>query len=96
LDGKYEVSAVTPECVIAMQSSHVEKPGRIEPDNPTPTGSVVFRNGTATIETGTLSGGKATLSYSALSKGTRSITAAYGANTNFNSHTSERVRKTVR
>ena len=63
--------------------------------NPIPTGSVVFKNGTATIGTVTLSGGKATFSYSALTKGAHSITAVYSGNTNFNSHTSTGVTETV-
>lgn len=50
----------------------------------TPTGTVTFLDGGATIGTGTLSGGVASFSTSALSVGNHAITASYGGDTNFN------------
>lgn len=58
----------------------------------TPTGTVTFKDGTATLGTGTVSttGGitTATFSTSTLSEGSHSITAAYEGDTNFNLCTS--------
>ena len=45
---------------------------------PTPTGSVTFKAGSATLASVTLSAGVATLAASALSSGVQSLTAAYG------------------
>ena len=49
----------------------------------TPTGTVTFNDGAATLGTGTLSGGTATLTTSALAGGAHSITAVYGGDANF-------------
>jgi len=61
----------------------------------TPAGTVTFTNGGTTIGTGTLSGGKATFSTSALAVGTHSITATYGATTDFSSSTSAALSQVV-
>jgi hypothetical protein len=61
----------------------------------TPSGTVTFKNGTATLGTATLSSGKAKFATSGLSVGSHSITAAYGGNTNFNSSTSPVVIQKV-
>jgi len=47
----------------------------------TPTGSVVFKNGTKTLKTVTLSGGVASFTTSTLTSGTHSITAMYNGST---------------
>ena len=60
-----------------------------------PPGVVTFKDGTITLGTGTLSSGKATFSTSALSVGTHSITAVYGATTNFSSSTSAVLSQVV-
>ena len=44
---------------------------------------VTFKDGGTTIGTGTLSSGQATLTTSALTPGSHSITAVYGGDTNF-------------
>ncbi len=60
------------------------------------TGTVTFKNGSATLGTGTLDGsGHATLTTSALAAGSASITAVYGGSTNFNTSTSPTLTQTV-
>jgi hypothetical protein len=62
----------------------------------TPTGTVTFKDGTATLGTGTLnSSGVATLSTSTLSVGTHSLTASYGGDTHFLTSTSSTLTQTV-
>jgi hypothetical protein len=62
----------------------------------TPTGTVSFLDGTKTIGTGTLSGGVATFSTSALAVGGHSITASYGGDPNFTGSTSAALTQTVK
>jgi hypothetical protein len=62
----------------------------------TPTGTVTFLDGTATIGTEPVSGnGVATFSISTLSGGTHNITGAYGGDSNFNASTSSVLSQTV-
>lgn len=61
----------------------------------TPTGTVTFKNGSATLGTATLSDGKATFHTTALTKGTHSITADYNGSTSFNPHASAPLEETV-
>jgi len=61
-----------------------------------PNGETVrFIEGTTTLGTGTLSGGKASLTTTALPVGTDSITAAYGGDSNFAGSTSIVVKQEV-
>lgn len=61
----------------------------------TPTGTVTFKDGGTTLGTGTLSGGIATYTASALTVASHSITAVYGGNTNFLTSTSSTLTQTV-
>jgi sugar lactone lactonase YvrE len=62
----------------------------------TPTGSVVFKDGTTTLSTVTLdASATATYSTSTLAVGTHSITASYGGDTNFTGSQSASVSVTV-
>jgi len=61
----------------------------------TPAGTVTFKDGATTIGTGTLSSGKATFATNALTVGTHSITATYGATTDFSSSTSAALSQVV-
>jgi len=61
----------------------------------TPTGTVTFQDGAATLGTGMLSGGIATLTTSALVGGAHSITAVYAGDTSFASSTSPALTQTV-
>ena len=62
----------------------------------TPTGSVIFKDGSTVLGTGTLdSAGVATLTTTALSLGSHSITAVYGGDTSFASATSTSIAQTV-
>jgi len=61
-----------------------------------PTGTVTFKDGTATLGTGALDGtGHATFTSSTLSVASHSITAVYGGSTSFNGSTSSAVTQTV-
>jgi hypothetical protein len=61
----------------------------------TPTGTVTFKDGTTTLGTGSLAAGKATLQTAKLAKGTHSITAVYGGNTNYLGSKSPALKQTV-
>ncbi|HXB74865.1 MAG TPA: Ig-like domain repeat protein [Candidatus Acidoferrales bacterium] len=66
------------------------------PGSGVPAGTVNFRNGNATLGTGTLNGsGIATFTTSTLAVGTHSITAVYGGSTGFNTSTSLALTQTV-
>ena len=59
------------------------------------TGSVTFKDGATTLGTGTISGGSATYSASALGVGSHSITGSYNGDSNCNSSTSATLTQTV-
>jgi hypothetical protein len=61
----------------------------------TPTGTVTFMNGTATLATKTLSGGTATFSTATLTVGSYNVTAVYSGNTTFTGSTSNPVTQVV-
>ena len=61
----------------------------------TATGSVTFQEGSTDLGSGTLSGGTATFTTSALSAGSHSITALYSGDTNYRSVTSSVITQTV-
>jgi uncharacterized repeat protein (TIGR03803 family) len=61
----------------------------------TPTGSVTFKNGSATLATETLSDGKASFETSALAVGSHSITAAYEGSSHFAASISSVLTQTV-
>ncbi len=66
------------------------------PGSGIPTGMVTFMDGVTTLGTGTLDGsGQTTLSTSALSVGSHSITVVYGGDTNFTTSTSSALTQTV-
>jgi len=67
-----------------------------ESDPLTPTGTVTFKDGAATLGTGPLNGsGQATFTTNALSVGAHNITAEYGGDANFNGSTSPGVSHLV-
>jgi len=61
----------------------------------TPTGQVTFKDGAATLGTGTLVAGVATFSTSTLAVGTHPITAVYGGDATFTGSTSNQVDQVV-
>jgi hypothetical protein len=61
----------------------------------TPTGTVTFKNGTATLGTQNLAGGAATLATSALTVGTHSITVVYNGDASHAASTSPAVSQVV-
>ncbi|MFI1495963.1 Ig-like domain-containing protein, partial [Streptomyces griseofuscus] len=67
----------------------------VPPGAGTPTGTVSFYDGPTLLGTGTLSGGTATLTTSALAVGTHSLTAVYSGDTDFSGSTSPVDTQTV-
>ena len=67
----------------------------VAPGSGTPEGIVTFKDGAATLGTGTLSSGQATWIGSSLSVAAHSITAEYGGDTDFNPSTSSVLSQTV-
>jgi Bacterial Ig-like domain (group 3) len=65
------------------------------PTSSTPTGTVMFKDGTTVLGTGTLSSGKATFTTSTLALGKHSITAVYGGNADFAGSKSPVLTQTV-
>ncbi len=65
------------------------------PGGGTPTGMVTFYDGSTVLDTATLSGGVASFETSALSVGTRSITALYGGDADFNGSKSAILKQVV-
>jgi hypothetical protein len=61
----------------------------------TPTGTVTFKNGTATLGTGSLSAGTAAFTTTKLTLGTHSITAVYSGDTNFAGSSSPALSQAV-
>jgi hypothetical protein len=61
----------------------------------TATGTVTFMDGATTLGTGTIGGGTATYSTTALTTGPHSITASYGGDTNDSSSSSSALTQTV-
>jgi hypothetical protein len=61
----------------------------------TPTGTVAFKNGTATLGTQNLAGGAASLATSALTVGTHSVTVVYNGDTGHAASTSAAVSQVV-
>jgi hypothetical protein len=61
----------------------------------TPTGTITFLDGAATLGTGMLSGGKATLTKSNFTVGSHTLTASYGGDANFMASTSTALAQTV-
>ena len=61
----------------------------------TPTGSVTFMDGDATLGTVTITGGAASFATSALTVGDHSITAVYSGDANFSASTSATLTQTV-
>ena len=68
----------------------------VSPGTGTPTGSVFFYDGATKLGTGTLSGGKASISTSALSVATHNVTAAYQGSTSYTVSTSAAVSQVVK
>jgi hypothetical protein len=66
------------------------------PGSGTPTGTVVFKDGTTTLGSGTLNGsGMASFTTNTLALGTHSITAQYAGDSKFNTNTSAAVTETI-
>ena len=65
------------------------------PGSGTPTGQVMFYDGTTKIDTATLSSGSASYSTSALAVGRHSITVQYNGDTDFTTSTSATITQTV-
>jgi hypothetical protein len=80
----------------SIYSQAVTFTAQVTSSSGTPTGTVTFMNGTATLATKTLSGGIATFSTSTLPVGTLNITAVYSGSSTFTGSTSAAVTQTVK
>ena len=67
----------------------------VPPGAATPTGSVTFRDGSATLGSVPLSGGVAALQVSSVSSATRMITAVYDGSSNFSGSTSRALSQDI-
>ena len=67
----------------------------VAPGAGTPAGTVTFYDGATSLGAGSLSGGTATLSTTALEAGSRSLTASYAGEPDFTGSTSDAVTQTV-
>jgi hypothetical protein len=67
----------------------------VAPSTGTPTGTVLFKDGSTTLATVSLSGGSATYSTAALAKGSHSITAVYSGDSNYLTSTSGALSQVV-
>ncbi len=65
------------------------------PGSGTPTGTVIFYDGTTALDTATLSGGKASFKTTALAVGSHAITAVYSGDVNFTTSTSATLDQIV-
>src|SRR5262249_4574817 len=84
-------TALTSSASPATSGQSVTFTATISPTSPgsgTPTGTVTFYDGSATLGTGSVSGGIATFSVSSLSVQTHSIKAVYGGDPDFKTSTS--------
>ena len=82
-------TAVSPSANPSIAGNPVIFTAVVTGSGATPTGSVTFRDGAATIGTGTLNGsGQASFSTSGLAAGSHSITAVYAGDANFTGSTS--------
>ena len=65
------------------------------PGSGTPTGTVIFYDGSTALDTETLSGGTASFTTSALALGDHAISVGYGGDANFSASTSTAITQTV-
>ena len=88
--------ALTPSSTNVTANQSVEFQVSVGPTtNSTPTGTVTFMNGAATLGTATLNSGFTAFAASYLPVGNNSITAVYSGDSNFTGSTSARVQITV-
>jgi subtilase family serine protease len=89
------LSSLTNPSVVGQSVSLTATVTATAPGAGTPTGSIVFYNGTTQIGSGTLGGGTITVSTSTLPVGNDSITAAYSGDADFSSQTSSVLTQVV-
>ena len=86
---------VTPSPNPAFLSNGVTITASIATPSSTPSGTVVFYDGTTALGTSQLNGGLATLTTSALGTGTHTITAVYSGDANYHASTSTAMSETI-
>ena len=92
------VNQATPTLTVASSSNPSTYGGSVKftaTISSGPTGTVTFYDGSSSIGTGTISGGKATYTTTGLMAGAHSITASWPGNSNYNSVTSSAITQTV-
>jgi len=70
-------------------------PGHAVTGSSTPSGTVTFKDGGATLGSATLSGGQAKLTTAALAAGSHAVTAVYGGGAGFSASTSATLTQKV-
>ncbi len=106
--GNFDASATYGTLTVSQASTLTDVTSSLNPSNfgdtvtftatvtpSTATGTVTFKDDTTVLGTGTVSGGVATFSTSALTGGVHSITAEYGGDPNFVASTSSVLSQTV-
>jgi hypothetical protein len=88
-------SSVTSSAATTLVGQALTFTGTVSASSGTPTGTVTFLDGTTTLGTGALSGGKATYQTSSMAAGVHSITITYGGDSSFNASTSTAYSQTV-
>jgi hypothetical protein len=88
-------SAVGASSVFGQSVTFTATVSVASPNTDTPTGTVTFKDGSATLGSATLASGSATLTTIALGVGSHSITVVYAGGTDFSSSTSPALTETV-
>jgi hypothetical protein len=88
------VSSANP-AVVGQTVTFTATVSPVAPSTGTPTGSVIFKDGSTTLATVNLTGGSASYSTAALAKGSHSITVVYSGDSNFITSTSSALSQTV-
>jgi hypothetical protein len=89
------VASATNPSVFGQSVTFMATVTAVAPGSGTPTGTVMFEDGSTTLGTATLSSGKATLKTTALAAGPQTITVSYGGDGNFLTSTSGPLTQTV-
>ena len=89
------VSSSANPAVVGQSVTFTATVSAAAPGSGTPTGTVIFYDGSTALDTETLSGGTASFTTSALALGDHAISVGYGGGANFSASTSTVITQTV-